>query len=1154
MAATALALVLACGAPEESPPAVTQETTETSPPTAASDGAVRGVIVHRVRPGLPGDDAGAQEGDLLAAWHATPDGSPPSRGDVRSVTDLISVAQELGPRGAVDLEVIRSGERIRLRFERTELWGLNARPWLSPSLETRVASLAASERDEPRVAAEGYAALARNDLTRRPLAASYYLERAARLLEPQSRQGDPEAADAWRDLFSEARDLVQNDRPTLAQLFDGEGSVLLRRGQLDEARAAHERAAEIRLAHGSRLHAARNLNLQGLIELRRGNVEEAFRLQQRAVAIYDAEAPDSLTAARAWVVLARIHERLGNVDAMEPLLLASLEVRRAQGGGRDVAHGLNPLGVFSILRGDLSRAQQAFAEELSLRREFEPGSSAHANALSNLASIATMRGDLRRADALFEESLDLHEQDWQPLDAAETLTAFASLASRLGDREAAIRRLERARAILAERAPASLRHAKILDGLAREHLREGSPNRAAELLERSIRIRETGSPEASTNAVPLLLLARLHLDRGDVAQSRSHWERAWHYVQRAPGSIAVGSAELLRAEIERVAGRPAQALALAGRAHTHFESLVPQSYWIVEAEHEIARALTHLERRDETLEHYRRALEIFDEQDARLGSVLDRARFAERYADLFEEYLALLMDDGRTTEAFEALEVGRNRQLRNQLAQRDLRRVALPEDLDRERRRLSARYARALEALYTPDQELETAASARDKVATLREIERERGLLDARISQLGGPGPDLPNATKIHSLATDLPSGTLFLSFYVGHHRSWVFGLQPGASEVQGAELEGDELERSVGAFLRLVRAPGPASTLEVLHNIGARLYRQLLGPLDAQVAHAERLVIVPHGVLWQLPFAALRTRGGYLVERVALSVTPSATFTSVLRDRNGDTEARFVGFADSRAPIGSAAPSTPTSRQGEDRGDAPPWIARRADTLGALPRALAEARAARSHYPRGEVFAGHDATETRAREALRTASRVHFAVHGLHDRRLPLDAALVLSPEANTQPTGQALAEDDGLLQAWEILELDRVRAQVVTLSACETAAGEEIGLEAPLGLPRALLVAGAGSVVASTWRVSDHSTELLMSELHRRLAQGAPVDEALRAAQRSLLPGRKSAIAQPATSWRARLFGRRAEPSPRDFGHPYYWAAFRVEGLGDP
>src|SRR4029434_7288742 len=120
--------------------------------------------------------------------------------------------------------------------------------------------------------------------------------------------------------------------------------------------------------------------------------------------------------------------------------------------------------------------------------------------------------------------------------------------------------------------------------------------------------------------------------------------------------------------------------------------------------------------------------------------------------------------------------------------------------------------------------------------------------------------------------------------------------------------------------------------------------------------------------------------------------------------------------------------------------------------------------------------------------------SLVHFACHALADAASPLDSSLVLSLPADWKP-----GQPNGLLQAWEVFEQVRLDADLVTLSACGTALGEEMSGEGILGLTRAFQYAGARSVLASLWSVQDAATADLMTRFYRHLRHGGSKDEAL-------------------------------------------------------
>jgi hypothetical protein len=254
--------------------------------------------------------------------------------------------------------------------------------------------------------------------------------------------------------------------------------------------------------------------------------------------------------------------------------------------------------------------------------------------------------------------------------------------------------------------------------------------------------------------------------------------------------------------------------------------------------------------------------------------------------------------------------------------------------------------------------------------------------------------------------------------------------------------------------------------------------------------------------------------RHALAIQHAPLHLAASATvWTELLKARRAPPEFRLVAFGD---PDYSAA--APAGRTG-GRGPAPPPV--RGLGLHPLPESRKEVRALERLFGHSaSTYLGAQATEETAKTAGRQASLVRFACHAVADEASPLDSSLALSLPTEWQP-----GRDNGLLQAWEIFEQVRLDADLVTLSACGTALGKEMSGEGILGLTRAFQYAGARSVLASLWGVSDASTADWMVRFYGHLRRGATKDAAIRRAQLEMM--RRSTSA-----------------------HPYHWAAFQLMG----
>jgi CHAT domain-containing protein len=274
------------------------------------------------------------------------------------------------------------------------------------------------------------------------------------------------------------------------------------------------------------------------------------------------------------------------------------------------------------------------------------------------------------------------------------------------------------------------------------------------------------------------------------------------------------------------------------------------------------------------------------------------------------------------------------------------------------------------------------------------------------------------------------------------------------------------------------------------------------------------------------LPFTSLMhdTPGGtpqYLIQWKPVHQVASMSLYAEIRQSRHAFEAMgpLVAFGDPKYPAQSGGTPDDIDVQA---------LVRRGMTLASLPGTRIEVNnIARLFAPHATTYLGDTATESRATALDRSVRFVHFAVHGVIDDEQPLNSALVLTMPAAPGPDGR-----NGLLQAWKIFEHLRLDADLVTLSACDTALGKQISGEGVVGLTRAFLYAGAHTVASSLWRVADGPTVDLMTQFYANLKAGLPKDRALQKAQVAFIAAGK----RPGSSI--------------DWSSPAYWAAFTLTG----
>ena len=334
---------------------------------------------------------------------------------------------------------------------------------------------------------------------------------------------------------------------------------------------------------------------------------------------------------------------------------------------------------------------------------------------------------------------------------------------------------------------------------------------------------------------------------------------------------------------------------------------------------------------------------------------------------------------------------------------------------------------------------------------------------------------------------------TALLSYFALPKRTLLFVLRADAGgkprlTMHNIPVPGNTLIRRGGEFWQVCSTPGGA-----FEAPAKALYQDLIQPALPELAGVRHLIVITGQELAALPFAALLDpKGKALVAHYSLSYAPSATALMYMLEV---------------APQRTEAGSLPLLAFGNPV--FPP-------NLSELPATQGEVTGiSRLFGPKARTFTRAEARESRAKALLSQARIVHFATHGSLDERAPMYSAVVLTRDDR----------DDGLLQGRELAELE-LHADLVVLSACETALGERVNGEGVVGLTWALFVGGARSTVTSQWQVADESTGTLMTQFYRRLARpGVERAEAMREAQLKLLRDKR-------------------------YAHPYHWAPFALNG----
>jgi CHAT domain-containing protein len=284
------------------------------------------------------------------------------------------------------------------------------------------------------------------------------------------------------------------------------------------------------------------------------------------------------------------------------------------------------------------------------------------------------------------------------------------------------------------------------------------------------------------------------------------------------------------------------------------------------------------------------------------------------------------------------------------------------------------------------------------------------------------------------------------------------------------------------------------------------RAYDALIGPAASQVAAATHVIVVPHGPLHQLPFAALLDAAGQpLLDRVAhLSYAPSATVL-------------MLGRTDDRAGAQRACLAL-----GYDGGDE-----RR------LRHTEAEA-ATIARLCHGDAWISGDLVRERLTREAGQYRWLHLACHGEFNLADPLSSQLEIGPAER--------------LSAADVLADLKLSAELVTLSACRSGVSLVLRGDEPIGLVRAFLSAGARAVLVTLWEVEDRSARLLIESFYQDLLAGAEPAAALRASQQRLRQLTIADMRAQMSEWGEPDADLPADDEARPYADPAFWGAYAL------
>jgi|HubBroStandDraft_6_1064221.scaffolds.fasta_scaffold04207_6 CHAT domain-containing protein len=486
---------------------------------------------------------------------------------------------------------------------------------------------------------------------------------------------------------------------------------------------------------------------------------------------------------------------------------------------------------------------------------------------------------------------------------------------------------------------------------------------------------------------------------------------------------------------------------------------------------------------------YDRAAMIQDMMIGNADSTLGKTALIKAGSDLYAKHFALVAEHlGDIEKAFAIIEQVRGRVMTDLLVAGA---NTSPESLEAERKISHLRL------------QLMTARSDRD----IRELRDEIFLAEQFRSitpEISILKSNVHRAITLKELQASLSPSEAVLEYVIDEPVSYCVVIIHENARI--VKLPGKQIiSPLVSAYLSEVKAKHSAQ------DQARRLYDVLLNSIP-EAQSKEQLVIIRDGQLHLVPFDALLDHGNhYLVESRTVVYSPSATSFLLLRTAAQPKHSAQTVLAVGGVPYDRSNLTQSAVTRGYS-----------STALSNLPGSRDEALAAAAAFPSRSrtLLLGDSATESAFKKTI-DHRVIHLAVHAIANEARPERAALVLLSDP--------AHDEDGFLQASEIVQLP-LNADLVVLSACDTAVGPLEGQEGISTISRAFLLAGARTVVSTLWSVEDETTLYLMKTFYSELNRKKKVPDALAAAKRNML----------------NKFGAKAVP--------YYWAGFTVEGVAEP
>ena len=815
------------------------------------------------------------------------------------------------------------------------------------------------------------------------------------------------------------------------------------------------------------------------------------------------------------------HRMRGEFDAALKCELLQIYVAERIGDQGGVAGAYMEQGLTKRRQEDFEQAVLLVQKSLAL---FEAAGQPRgaALALENLAELQTTIGDIREAFDNAQKALKLYEAAKSSPGIAAALTELSLEYAELHNFQQALAHGDRAMALY-QKLEDKLHVAMLRRDMADQYAKLGDYGRAREMYQEILKQTENSGDRGGA-AVIRNAVSDICAEQGNYSEALENSRQALSACEAINYRGGMVSSLLRIGQITAAKGEYAEAIPTVRQAIDLARPLQNRNYlWVALAT--LGDCQMEAGHTPEAREAFAESISILEElRGQAAGGPEGIERYLEGRLQAYHGMFRLLAREGRPWDALALAEKTKARVLLDvlQKGRINVQKAMTPDERRQEgsmKSRLNILNAQMsrLTGNRTPDPQRLNELTTKLKAARLDYESFQASLysLHPELRTQRGEAPVI-NAEELVNLLPD-PASAL-LEYVMTDRQSYLFVVtaqkNDSQPEVRLYELavSGAELGRQTETFRQELAGRDLG-----FQASASRLYDVLIKPAQTQLRGKTNLIIVPDGKLWELPFQALVSSAHrFVIEDSAISYAPSLTVLREITKRRASRPSN----ADSPALLAFGNPTSGAEKIER------PGLALRNDELAPLPEAEDEVKAVGRLYSpaRSRVYVGAEAREDRVKREAGNANVLHFATHGTLNDSSPMYSHLVFA---------RGNGDEDGLLEAWEIMQLD-LKADLAVLSACETARGRYSDGEGIIGFSWAMFVAGVPATVVSQWKVEAASTRDLLVDFHRSLNPQA---------------GRRSARATMAEDLRQAALKLKRSP---ETSHPFYWAGFVLIGDG--